>query len=214
MLRAALDQTLEGVDALIAMYQGYDQEEPLGLGLRFSGGVEFGVTNAHDGESVRVVRKLSSPYPQGEEELDAQVMDQTEAEAWFPFVGKKCEDIVEVRDMSFGGKGVWSGLELAFEGGAVLSLYNWGDEFLCLEAPDKVDFLERKTVRKDDDEGSSDGGEGSPGAEGKPGDEGSPGAEASSKKGQGGADGDDDEGGGKPRRRRRRRRRKGGDEEE
>lgn len=128
----------------------------MALLLRFEGELELGVTTSSDGESIRVTRKPVSPYPEDDPEMDVMPEEQTESEDWAFFVGKKCEDVHEVRDMSFGGKGTWVGLELHFEGGAILYAYNWGDELLLEAPPEDAVFLERKSVRKKPGEDGDD----------------------------------------------------------
>ncbi len=176
MLRSVLDQSLETIQVDMAVNAGSIQDEPIGLLLRFTGGVEIGVTLGEDGESIRVARRPLPALPEGETEITLHTEDQTQADQWMPFVGRKVEDVLEVRDAAFGGKGSWIGIEFQFEGGAVLSAYNWGDELLCTAPPEETGTLDRRSLRRREDEG--DGRESFSGEEGDEGDEGMEGAEA------------------------------------
>lgn len=124
------------------------EQEPLQLCLTFSGGGEVAILCSSDGESIRVGRHPYTSLPEEDEDYEMVRQDQTDGPQWMVFVGNRCEDIVEVRDHSFGGKGIWVGLELLFDGGAVLTAYNWGDALQTSAPPEETGFLERTSLRE------------------------------------------------------------------
>jgi hypothetical protein len=137
------------VDFLKDMGTALDtQQEPSQLCLEFSEGKTLAMLCGTDGESIRVGKHPYSVLPQQETQFEVVREDQGEAPQWMVFVGRRCEDVVEVRDLSYGGKGIWCGVELLFEGGSVLTAYNWGDALLVSAPPEDTGFLERVSVLK------------------------------------------------------------------
>lgn len=159
MLRGYVGKILETVTAEVASREGIPFDEPVGLTLGFAEAGELCLGAGGDGESIRVGRFPSPAFPEDEREIAVERQDQTAADQWMPFVGRRCEDVLEVRDMTWGGRGAWIGLEFAFEGGARLAAYNWGDAFVCLAPPEDTGALERRSVlrRPEDDEGGEGG---------------------------------------------------------
>jgi len=214
MLRNFVGKTLEGVQAALTVDEGVVDMEPSRLTLSFGEGSEVSLLPSSDGESIRVSRRPRSPVPESETELEVLEQDQTEEPQWLPFVGKVCEDVLEVRDTTIGSKGTWCGVEFQFEGGATLSCFNWGDELLCTVPPEDTGFLERSSVQRKDERsgGRGEGRSGSEGDQGSDADGGKKGAraEGDEKSSEGGS------GSGKRKRKRKRRRRRsrGGEEEE
>lgn len=148
-LRELIGQTLAGVHVDLLKERGVEavpEQEPVQLCLSFSEGGELAALCSSDGESIRVGRHPYSPLPDRERQYEVVREDQTSAPQWMAFVGQRCEDVVEVRDLSFGGKGSWVGIELAFEGGSLLTAYNWGDSLLTSAPPEETGFLDRTSL--------------------------------------------------------------------
>ena len=175
LLRGLIGQELSAIEADLIRDQGELDQEPSQLNLRFSDGGEISLLASSDGESIRISRKPCEALPYGERELEVVRRDQSDELQWQPFVGKRCKDVLEVRDLTFGGKGVWCGVEFLFDGDVTLSAYNWGDELLCTAPPEALEFLEHRSVQRraaDGSEGDPDVDEGAPGGEGAPASEG------------------------------------------
>lgn len=153
LLRGLIGSTLTGVEADLVERDGELDVDPSGLLLHFGEGNDISVVPSHDGESIRVSRRPLPPFPDDEPDLRVVRQVQTGEPQWQPFVGKKCEDVFEVRDTTFSSKGSWCGVELQFEDGVMLTAYSWDDELLTHATPEDTGFFERKSVKKEDDEG-------------------------------------------------------------
>lgn len=163
MLRNLVGMDLAEVRVDLVRFAGMDDPEPHQLTLKFTqegrddSDSTVSLLTGSDGESLKISKKPFDVIPQGEEsfEVKSQV-DQSSEPQWMPFVGRPLIDVFEIRDLAFGGKGIWCGLEFEFEGGAILSAFNWGDQLLVTAPPEDTGFLERNSLLKKDDDGSDD----------------------------------------------------------
>lgn len=152
LLRGLIGQNLVGIQAHALRVGGGVDSEPLGVLLRFEDGAEISVMPSLDGETLRVSRKKQTPFPDDEPGAEVVFQDQTEEPQWQPYIGRRCEDVVEVRDMVSGGRGNWCGLELALEGGVVFSAYTWDEELRVHAPPEDIGFFERKSLKAAEEE--------------------------------------------------------------